>query len=159
MWWLIAIGVACGVLPRARPPLTLRGPLLAAGVLAAWTAASLLWTSSAELTFDELARLVGYAGIGALAFMTFHRGNWRAAAGGVTAAAIAISALSVVSRIDPGAFSGASSAITIEGRLGYPLGDRNAMGAWSVMAFALALGWSTNHARRSEGASQSGSSR
>ncbi len=115
-------------------------------LLAVWTAASLLWTSSAELTFDELARLTGYAGVAVLAFATFHRGNWRAAAGGVTAAAIAVSALSVASRVDPGLFSGASSAITIEGRLGYPLGYWNAMGAWSVMAFALALGWSTNHA-------------
>ncbi len=145
VWWLVAVGVACGVLPRARAPRTIRGPLLGLIVLVAWTAASLLWTSSAELTFDELARLVGYAGIAVLAFASFHRGNWRAAAGGVTAAAIVVAALSVASRVDPGLFSGASSAITIEGRLGYPLGYWNAMGAWSVMAFALALGWSTNH--------------
>jgi O-antigen ligase len=144
IWWLLALGFAFGVLPRARWPQTTRLPLLGFVLLGVWTAASLLWTGSSELTFNELARLVGYAGVAALALTTLHRGNWRAAAGGLTTAAVAVSVLAVASRVDPGAFSGASSAITIEGRLGYPLGYWNAMGAWSVMAFALALGWSTN---------------
>jgi hypothetical protein len=146
VWWLIALGVAFSILPRTRPPRTVRLPLLGYALLVAWTVASLLWTSSAELTFDELARLVGYGGVALLAFMTLHRGNWRAAAGGLTIGAIAISVLSIASRLDPGAFSGTSAAVVIDGRLGYPLGYWNAVGAWGVMAFALALGWSTNRA-------------
>src|SRR4051794_1964183 len=77
VWWLVALGIAFSVLPRARPPVTARLPLIGFVLLAVLTAASLLWTSSAELTFDELARLVGYGGIAVLAFITLHRGNWR----------------------------------------------------------------------------------
>lgn len=146
VWWVLALGFACRLLPRARGPLTARGPILGLGFLLVWTATSLLWTSSAELTFDELTRLVGYTGVAVLAFATLHRGNWRSAAGGLTTAAVAVSVLSIASRVDPAAFSGASSAITINGRLGYPLGYWNAMGAWSVIALVLALAWTTNGA-------------
>ncbi len=142
VWWLIAAGLTLGFLPRARAPRTTRLPLLGLMALVAWTAISLAWTSSAEATYAELARLVAYAGMGLLALMTLHRGNWRPAAAGLAAAAVAVSGLSVLSRIYPAAFAGTSAAIVIDGRLSYPLGYWNALGAWSAMALVLALGWS-----------------
>src|SRR5437763_4034206 len=48
IWWLIAVALAFRALPRARPLPTMRLPAIGLVVLAAWTAASLLWTSSAE---------------------------------------------------------------------------------------------------------------
>ena len=66
IWWLIALGMAFGLLPRARPPRSMRLPLAGLVVLVGWTAASLLWTSSAEDTFAELARILGYGGVAVL---------------------------------------------------------------------------------------------
>jgi hypothetical protein len=144
VWWLIAAGLVLGLLPRARPPRTLRVPLFGLIALTAWTVLSLIWTSSQEASFAELARLVGYAGVATLALTTIHRGNWRAAAGGLTTAAAAISLLGLASRLDPGLFAGTTASVAIQGRLSYPLGYWNAMGAWGAMALALSLGWSAD---------------
>ena len=146
IWWLIAAGLLLGLLPRAHPPRTMRLPLIGFIALAAWTAASILWTASEEASFAELARLLAYAGIATIAIATLHRDNWRAAAAGLTTAAIAVSLLALASRLDPAAFAGTSAQVVIQGRLSYPLGYWNALGAWSVMAVALALGWSAHGA-------------
>ncbi len=148
LWWGLAVAFLAGVLPRARPARAARLPLLAVALLVGWGALSLLWTSSAEQTFAELARTLDYAGIVVLAYAAVHGGTWRWAAGGLSAGILALPVVSIASRLDPSAFPADVAAQAFPGgRLGWPLGYWNAIGCWADMAIAAGLAWSV-HARR-----------
>lgn len=148
LWWVLALGFAFGFLPRARPSRRVLLPLGALAGLVAWTALSLLWTESDERTFTELARLVDYAGLVVLAWSVLNSSTWKAAAAGLSVAALAIPALSLASRLDPGAFPPDEIARAFSGdRLSYPLDYWNGVAAWAAMAVALGLAWSA-HLRR-----------
>jgi tetratricopeptide (TPR) repeat protein len=150
--WVLAVGFATGLLPRARPS---RGWWLPIGALAALsllTLLSLSWTGSDERTFSELARVTQYLGLVALIFSVLTRNTWTAAAGGVSAAALGICGLALASRLFPDAFPTSEVTDTffvgeITDRLSYPLQYWNALAAWSAMAIAMALAWSS-HAER-----------
>src|ERR1700685_4175085 len=86
VWLLLGIGFAIGVLPRSRPSRPQVVLLLALLAYAAWTALSLLWTSSAERTFAEVARTLDYVGLVALATAAVEGRTWRAAGAGLAPA-------------------------------------------------------------------------
>ncbi len=147
VWWVIGVGFALGLLPRARPsPLVfvLVGLLLA---YAAWTAVSLAWSSSAERTVAEVARVLDYLGLVVLTVSLLDRRTWRPAAMGLGLAALVVSALAVASRLAPDAF-GANpfTSLGIANRLSYPFGYWNAVGAWAAMSIAIGLAWSSHDA-------------
>ena len=48
VWWLVGLGYAFGILPRARPPRSVAVPLVALLLLAIWTATGLHWSESSE---------------------------------------------------------------------------------------------------------------
>ena len=101
VWWLLALGSLLGVLPRARPR---AGVLVAAGalaLLAAWTAAGLAWTESAERTSAEAARTLGLSGVLLLVGASFDREDRRAGIAAVTGAAAVVCLLAFVSRLAP----------------------------------------------------------
>jgi hypothetical protein len=106
-----------------------------------WTALSLLWTKSAESSFAELARVIGFAGVLAFVWLGVTRETWRAAAAGLGAAALSVALAAVLSRLAPDLF-GDSVGVSVEGRLAYPLGYWNAVGVWGAAACGLGLGWS-----------------
>ncbi len=136
LWWALALGVAFGVIPRGGAS-TRSLPLAAFAALVAWTAASLIWTESAERTFSELNRVLGYGGVIALALLAVDRHGWRAAAAGVAAGLLTLPALALLSRILPGVLvSGPSFA---SDRLAYPLEYWNALASWAAMAAVLGL--------------------
>ncbi len=145
VWWIVAIGVAVGLLPRSRPApivLAFAGALLA---YCAWTALSLLWTQSAERTTVEIARSLDYLGIVALITMMLDRDTWRAGAAGVGVGALLVCVLAVGSRLVPGLYP-ANYVATALGtdRLSYPLGYWNAVAAWAAMSTAIGLAWSAH---------------
>lgn len=147
VWWLLALALLAGVLPRTLPG---RAGVLAVGALAAmavWTAAGLAWTSSDERTWTEIARLLVHLGVLVLAASAFGPSSWRAAIVGAATGAAAVCALAVLSRLDPGTF-GADAAADAFGinRLSRPIGYWNALGAWAGMTTALGLGLGA-HAR------------
>ena len=143
-WLIVGLGFAIGVLPRGRPhPVTLY-PGIALAALAGWAMLSLAWTSSAERTVAEIVRLATYGGLIVLALSALDRNTFRAAAAGMSAAAMLVAALSVASRLMPSAFPEAdviSDAFRGD-RLAYPLDYWNAVGAWGAMAAAIGLAWS-----------------
>lgn len=147
LWWVIGLGWALGVLPLGGTPRRSRRALAALGALAAWTAASLLWSDSLERTFEEIARVAGYGGLLALVASLADRRTWRPAAAGLAAAAVLVCALGVDARLDPSVL-GANSVGGTFGlqRLAYPLAYWNAVGAWGAMTIAALLAWSA-HAR------------
>jgi O-Antigen ligase len=147
LWWGLAVALAFGVLPVARFKRRLWVPLGCLAALVVWTALSMLWTDSQERTFDELARITGYAGLVALIVLAVHRETFRQAAAGLAVALAAIPVLSLASRLAPDLFPPDSIARLFAGdRLLYPLGYWNALACWSAMSIAMSLAWSA-HAR------------
>src|SRR5690348_15864103 len=148
IWWILGLGFAFGLLPRARPPRGVLVPLAAILGLALWTAISLTWTQSGERTFAELARFLHYAGLTLLIWAVIDRRTWRAAAAGLLTGAVVVCGLALISRLWPGSFN--SNPVVqsfVDNRLSYPFNYWNAVGAFSVMSSAMALTWSA-HARR-----------
>ena len=90
IWVVIAIGFATGVLPRANLGRLVLVPAVAVAALAAWMVLSFGWTASDERTMAELARVLGYAGIAILALASLNRDTFRAAAAGLSVAALGI---------------------------------------------------------------------
>jgi hypothetical protein len=147
IWWVLALGIALGLLPRTRPPLIML--LLLGAVLAysGWTALSLLWTESAEQTTLELARSLDYLGLIAILAFTLGRDTWRPAAAGVGFGALLVCVLAVASRLWPGAFPTDYVAGALQtDRLSYPFGYWNAVAAWGAMSTAIGLAWSSHDA-------------
>lgn len=147
VWWFLALALAAGVLPRTRPGRAGAVALAALAAMAVWAAVGLTWTSSAERTYVEIARVVVHLGVLVLAATALGPSSWRAAVAGAAAGAAAVCAFAVLSRLDPATF-GADTAADAFGinRLSRPLGYWNALGAWAGMTAALGLGLGA-HAR------------
>jgi hypothetical protein len=149
VWWVLAIGIALGLLPRARPSrelLVLLGALLG---YAAWTALSLSWSQSSELTSEELARTLSYLGVVALVGCVLDRRTWRSGALGLGFGAIVVCVLAVGGRLAPSVFPSDNLAATLgTDRLSYPFGYWNAVAAWAAMSTALGVGWSAHDGNR-----------
>ncbi len=145
IWWVVAIGIGLGLLPRRRPSPAVVVLLTALGAYATWTAFSLLWTQSTELTTEELARSLDYLGLAAFAVLVLDRDTWRAAAAGLGFAALFVCVVAVGSRLAPSVF-GVDHVDTAlhSDRLAYPFGYWNAMAAWGAMCIALGLVWSAH---------------
>jgi hypothetical protein len=149
VWWVLAVGIALGLLPRRRPA---PAAMLMLGALAAytiWTAFSLLWTQSSELTTEELARSIDYLGLVALVVSLLDRDIWRHAAGGLLFGALLVCVIAVGSRLAPSVFGVDHVDATLHlDRLAYPFGYWNAVAAWGAMCTALALTWSVHDSSR-----------
>ena len=145
IWWALAVAIAVGVLPRRRPApslLILCGALLA---YTAWTALSLTWSQSSELTTVEIARSLDYLGLLLLLGTVLGRDNWRAAAAGLAFGALAVCLLADLSRVVPGAFPANVVGIVFRTtRLSYPFGYWNAVAAWGAMSTTIGLAWSAH---------------
>jgi hypothetical protein len=147
VWWAIAAGFAIGVFPRAKLDRSLIVPAAALAGLVGWTLLSLTWTESDERTWTELCRVLGYAGFAVLAWATLNRYTFRAAAAGLSAAALTVSLLAVASRLAPASFPVDEVAIAFDtDRLNYPFDYWNAVAAWGSISIAVGLCWSA-HAR------------
>lgn len=142
--WALLLGLLAGVGPRPRLPRTALVALGALLALAAWTALALLWSESAGRTAIELARLLSYASIFALALLLVAAdpGGSRRVLGGVAAAIVVIGLLALLSRLQPSWFGPNELAATlpdVRSRLAYPLGYWNALAA--LIAVGLPLVW------------------
>jgi hypothetical protein len=147
--WGLAICFAFGIAPRSGLERYWALPLGALAALMAWSALGLLWTGSRELTFDELALLVGYGTIVLAAVSLLGARTWFPAAAGLSIAAVAVPCLALVSRLAPDLFPADLVARTIAGdRLSYPLDYWNAVGIWGAMGLTVALAWSAHSRER-----------
>lgn len=149
VWWVLALGLALGLLPRRRPSRIVLLLWAALAAYAGWTALSLLWTQSAELTTVELARSLDYLGLVVLAGCVLTRDSWRSAAAGLGFAAMLVCVISLGSRLAPGVFGIDHVAGFLRtDRLNYPFGYWNAVAAWGVMCIGLGLAWSAHDSSR-----------
>lgn len=143
IWWVLAIGVLVGALPRVGLS---RLALLALGLLAGfviWTALSLIWTESGERTGADLARLLGYLGVFSLILFVRAPREPQRLVSAVGAAIAFIAVLALLSRLHPAWFPSADqTAAFLEDsreRLSYPLNYWNALGALIAVGLPLLL--------------------
>jgi hypothetical protein len=149
IWFVLALGFALGLLPRARPAREMLLLFAALAAYAGWTALSLLWTQSSELTTVEVARTLDYLGLVALAGMAVDRNTWRMAGAGLGFGALVVCVLAVGSRLAPSLFGVDNvDAFLHTDRLSRPFGYWNAVAAWGAMCIALALTWSAHDTSR-----------
>lgn len=141
LWWAMALATAAGVTFRNRIPWPATLPIVGLLLFGGWTALSLRWTSSDELTAVEIARIGAYLGIVVAVASVVPRAHWRAVVAGAAVAAVAVCAYALASRLWPASFT---PPITVfEGdsrRLSTPFGYWNAVGAWGAMSVALCIG-------------------
>ncbi|MBJ7354156.1 MAG: O-antigen ligase family protein [Thermoleophilaceae bacterium] len=147
VWVGIGVAAICGVLPAVKPPRVLLIPLVAVLAFAAWTLLSLTWTESAERTFAEFARIVGYVGVLILVWIGIGRSTWRLVAAGLLTAGVLVCFLTMLSRFWPAMFPSDTVAENLKTtRINYPFGYWNAVGCWSAMTITLCLAYA-GHAR------------
>jgi hypothetical protein len=137
VWWILLAAVVVGALPRRRPG---RLAWVALGLFAAfaiWTALSLGWTESTDKTSADLARVLGYLGIFAIAILSRGRRESQRLIGAVAAGISLVFLIGLLSRLHPSWFpSAGQTGIILEDRerLSYPLDY------WNGLAGLIAIG-------------------
>ena len=139
VWAVIAFGFITGLFPRGRLSTGAWIALGGLGVLTGLTAAAHSWTESDEATTLELARVVQYLGIVALAYLAIDRGSWRGAAAGFASAALVIPFFAIGARLFPHLLVDDVARAFHFDRLSYPLNYWNAVSCWGAMAIGIAL--------------------
>jgi hypothetical protein len=150
VWWLVILGLATRTVPRRPIP---RLAVVAGGCLAAFgglTALSMIWANDAGRTFTEVVRVAGYLGLFVLAVLVSARTSARPWLVGLAVGIVVVVAGGILSRFDPSLFGGADRDIfaalpASNGRLSYPLGYWNGLGACIALGILL-LAWFGAHA-------------
>lgn len=143
VWWVIALGLALGLVPRAWIPRTavVAGILLV--VLAALTTTSIGWAFDRGLAFAEAVQIAMIAGAFLLSILLSKRGEGRSWMRGVGFGLFGIILLALVSRFFPELGDDreltASLGEIVGGRLSWPLGYWNAIGAVAALYAVLAV--------------------
>jgi hypothetical protein len=137
VWWGFIVALAFGLWPRTPVP---RAAMLVGGLIAAlalWVFASLLWTPSAEATFEEFNRASLYLGTFIVVLLVARRSNVGRLADGIAVAVTGVATVAFISRLFPGSFPAGDLPTFLPGtvtRLSFPLGY------WNGLAIFLALG-------------------
>jgi len=144
IWWAVVIALALGGWPRARVPAAAVGAGVCLAVLAAWVAISAGWASDDGGTFAEIVRALGYLGLFVLIVIASPRASARAWLGGVALGLVVVAGLALVSRFEP-SFGGVKHLgaflPAVAGRLSYPIGYWNGLGAAMAIAAVLLVWW------------------
>ena len=140
IWWTALVALVAGAWPRGGVPAAAAVAGLALLGLTALTAASTGWASDVGVAYQDAIRAAGYLGLFALAAIAARAGAARQVMAGLGAGLLVVGLLALVSRLEPGFTGGPDEALALEvsgGRLSFPLGYWNGLGA--CMASALAL--------------------
>lgn len=140
VWWLALVALIAGAWPRGGVPGGTVFTGLALLGLTALTAASMSWASDLGVAYADAIRATGYLGLFALVAIAARAGAARELTAGLGAGLLVVALLALVSRLEPGFTGGADEALALEvsgGRLSFPLGYWNGLGA--CMASGLAL--------------------
>jgi hypothetical protein len=145
LWWVVIIALATRLWPGRVIPRSAIAAGLCLTALASFTALSMIWADSAGLAFTEVVRVAGYLGLFVLVVLASARTGPRPWLIGLAIGLAIVVAGSLASRFDPSLFGGADRDIFefipfAHGRLSYPLGYWNALGACLALGIVL-LGW------------------
>jgi O-antigen ligase/polysaccharide polymerase Wzy-like membrane protein len=142
-FWVLLIGVAIGALPRGRVEAPAWSALALLATFLVWTAISLGWTESVELTWGDLARVAGYLAIFALAVFSRGAGERERLIGAVAAAIVVVALIGLLSRLHPAWFPDAGQTAQFlpesRERLSYPIDYWNGLAALVAIGLPLLL--------------------
>ena len=140
--WCLLVATAVTAIPLAAGTRAGRVTLAILFAFLLWTALSLTWTESSERTMTELARVGTYAAAFALALGA--RRYWRELLGGTVTAIVAICAIALLSRFEPGLFAeapvGEFFSQEVVSRLAYPVTYSSGLGALAAIGLPVLVG-------------------
>lgn len=143
-WWTVIVGLALGILPRARVPARAIFSAAALGSLGLFAALSMAWASDDGAAFIDVLRVSNYLGLLLLVVLVSPRGTGRTWLTGLAIGLAALAAFALASRFVPGLPGGDENIATFlpdaAGRLSYPIGYWNALGACMATGVVL-LTW------------------
>jgi O-Antigen ligase len=135
IWWVLLLGAAIGALPSTA---LRRNGWIGLGLLAAlalWTGIGIAWSSDAEASVTEYARVSMYLGVFVLMLSIRAPGGMRRAVNGLATGIAVIGVLALLSRLHPAWFpTDETSGILATNRLSYPLEY------WNGLAILMAMG-------------------
>jgi tetratricopeptide (TPR) repeat protein len=149
IWWFVALGTLVYALPRSRIG---RWGWVGLGLLtafAAWTAIGVSWSSSSGRSVTEVARVVTYVGVFALALLIGGRERLRTVIGAVGTGCAAIAVIALLSRLHPSWFPAdtiSEQVVGVQGRLRYPVLYWNALAGLVAIGVPLIV-WAATSAR------------
>jgi O-antigen ligase/polysaccharide polymerase Wzy-like membrane protein len=149
IWWAVIVGLVLGILPRARVPARAIFAAASLGALGLFAALSMTWASDDGGAFIDVLRAAAYLGILLLVVLASPRGSARVWLAGLAIGLAGLAAWALVSRFLPGLPGGEENIATFlpdaSGRLSYPVGYWNALGACTALG-AVLLTWLGTHA-------------
>lgn len=138
VWLALVVLLLAGRLPVGQPSPALTAAAACLLALLALTILSTGWTSSDEAAFEEAVRLAGYLGVLLLAGLTARRDRFGPVLAGLAVGGVLVAAVALGSRllgIGAGDAALVAELPTAAGRLSFPIGYWNALGA--LMALSL----------------------
>lgn len=143
-WWTVFVGLALGILPRARVPARAIFSAASLAALGLFAALSMAWASDDGAAFIDVLRISGYLGLFLLVVLLSPRGTARVWLVGLAIGLAVLAAFALASRFEPSLPGGGGDIATFlpdaAGRLSYPIGYWNALGA-CMAAGAVLLAW------------------
>jgi hypothetical protein len=144
VWWALATGLALGVLPRTQPSRSLWLVLGGLAVYSALSVSSSAWGAAPAAAFNELNRVVLYAGVCALVAFAVAEHDATTWTDGLALGLVSVASLALASRLLPHVVRISSYdalAIIPQGaqRLSYPVGYWNGLAALGAIAAPLLL--------------------
>ena len=145
IWWAVIVGVVIRVWPGSEAP---RAAVACGGSLAALcllAGLSMVWASDPGRAFEDVARLTAYLGLFVLIVLASRRSSSGAWARGIAAGLGGLAAAALLAFFQPSLFGDAATSLasaipSAAGRLSYPVGYWNGLGACMALALVL-LGW------------------
>ena len=155
IWLAVIVGVVIRVWPGSEAP---RAAVACGGSLAALCVLgglSMVWASDPGRAFEDVARLTAYLGLFALIVLASRRSSSGAWARGIAAGLGGLAAAALLAFFQPSLFGDAATSLasaipSAAGRLSYPVGYWNGLGACMALAVVL-LGWLAARATRARG--------
>ena len=142
IWWVVLAGTAVGALPRLRPGVLGWGALGLLAGFVLWTALSLSWSESTELTATELALVTTYLGVFLLALLSRGAGRSQRLIDAVAAGLVLVAIVGLLSRLHPAWFPEADQTARFledSERLSYPVNYWNGQAALIAIGLPLVL--------------------
>lgn len=140
VWWSALVAVLAGAWPRSPLPAAASVAGLALLGLAVLSGVSMEWASDLGAAYEDAIRALGYVGVFALFAIGCRAGAGDQLLAGTAVGIFVVACLALVSRLEPGFTGGPDEFLALDvsgGRLSYPLGYWNALGA--TMAIGLML--------------------
>ena len=137
VWLPILVGTTAAMGRPIRLPKAARAAILVLAAFAVWTGLSMIWSESAGLSADELARASTYLGILVLSMAVSRLGRIELTLAGVATGVAVIVCAALLSRLQPQLFPADATADAIaaaRARLNYPLNY------WNGLAILIAIG-------------------